>query len=83
MARGGRVAIVTGATGAIGEAIARQMAAADFEVLLACRNEAKAKQATERIIAATGNKRVRTAIVDLSRRAAIEDVARGFRGPLH
>jgi short-subunit dehydrogenase len=47
---GTRVALVTGATGAIGKAIARQIAAHPrFEVILACRDEAKAESAVKEI----------------------------------
>jgi len=45
---------VTGATGAIGKAIARQIAAhPDFEVVLACRDEAKAERAVREIVVAS------------------------------
>ena len=44
-----RTAIVTGANGAIGLAIARQLAAAGMEVVLVCRNGRKADEAVGRI----------------------------------
>lgn len=78
-----QVAMVTGATGAIGQAIARQLAAHSFEVVLACRNEAKGKQAVLAIQEATGNKDVRYELVDVSRRASIEALAGRWPGPLH
>lgn len=79
-----RVALVTGATGAIGHAIARQMAAtAGYEVVLACRNEDKARQAVREIIQTTGNQRVRYEIVDVSRQASILALAERWQGPLH
>jgi NAD(P)-dependent dehydrogenase (short-subunit alcohol dehydrogenase family) len=76
-------AIVSGATGAIGKAIARQMAAADFKIILACRNQTKAQRAVEDIANATGNANVAFSIVDLSSRAAIYDFAESWQGPLH
>ena len=79
-----RVALVTGATGAIGSAIAAGIAACPgFEVVLACRDARKAARTVERIVTATGNRRVRYEIVDVSRRAAVEALAARWRGPLH
>jgi NAD(P)-dependent dehydrogenase (short-subunit alcohol dehydrogenase family) len=79
-----RVAMVTGATGAIGKAIARQIAARQgFEVVLACRGEARADQAVREIVRATGNSRVRFELVDVSRRSSVEALAARWHGPLH
>jgi len=79
-----RVALVTGATGAIGEAIARGIARhGQFEVVLVCRDLEKAERAAERIRQSTGNDAVRTAIADLSRRLDIEALAARWHGPLH
>ena len=66
------VALVTGATGAIGKAIARQLAEHEaFEVVLACRNEEKAKQAVAEIQRATRNPNVRYELVDVSRCSSV------------
>jgi NAD(P)-dependent dehydrogenase (short-subunit alcohol dehydrogenase family) len=79
-----RIALVTGATGAIGKAIARQLAAHDgHEVVLACRDEAKAQQAVAEIQRATGNPNVRYELVDVSRRASIQALVARWHGPLH
>lgn len=84
MAQDHTVALITGATGAIGKAIARQIAAMPgYEVVLACRNEEKATQAVREIIQATGNKQVRYEIVDVSRQASIQALAECWQGPLH
>jgi retinol dehydrogenase 12 len=79
-----KIAIVTGATGAIGKAITRQIAEhSDYEVVLACRNENKAKQAVEEIKRTTGNDRVRYELVDLSLHKSITEFAKRWLGPLH
>ncbi|MFQ5592642.1 MAG: SDR family NAD(P)-dependent oxidoreductase [Anaerolineae bacterium] len=79
-----RVALVTGATGAIGKAIARQIAQQQaYEVVLACRNEEKARKAVTDIMRATGNSDVRYELVDVSRRSSIQALADRWRGPLH
>lgn len=79
-----RVALVTGASGAIGKAIARQLAERpNYVVVLACRNEAKAKATVQDIVQATGNSHTRYEIVDVSQQASIQDLAERWRGPLH
>ncbi len=79
-----RVAAVTGATGAIGKAIAAGIAAKpNYEVVLLVRDEAKARRATDDIVRATGNSHVRYEILDVSRKAATQALAESWRGPLH
>jgi NAD(P)-dependent dehydrogenase (short-subunit alcohol dehydrogenase family) len=67
-----RRAVVTGATGAIGGAIARQLADEGFELILPARNPGRVKRLPGTVVE-----------VDLARRASIEGFARNFRGPLH
>jgi NAD(P)-dependent dehydrogenase (short-subunit alcohol dehydrogenase family) len=78
-----KVAIVTGATGAIGIAIARQIAAKNYQVVIVARNEGKAQRAIDEIIHATENPDVRYEIADLSRRIEILALAKRWKGPLH
>jgi NAD(P)-dependent dehydrogenase (short-subunit alcohol dehydrogenase family) len=79
-----QIVLITGATGAIGRAIAQQIAATSgYEVVLAGRNEDKARQAVREIIRATGNQRVRYELVDVSRWASIRELAERWQGPLH
>ena len=78
-----RTALITGATGAIGEAIARQIAAMEcWTAVLAARSEKKARKATAEIRKATGNEDVYYELVDLSRRASIQALADRWPGRL-
>ena len=78
------VALVTGATGAIGQAIAQQLATQNgYEVVLACRNEEKGRQVVAEIKQATGNLSVRYELVDVSRPTSIQALVERWRGPLH
>jgi len=79
-----RTAIVTGATGAIGKAIARQIAATPgYAVTLVGRDEKRTRQAAGEIARTTGNETIDYAIADLSRRVEIEGLAEQWQGPLH
>jgi NAD(P)-dependent dehydrogenase (short-subunit alcohol dehydrogenase family) len=77
-----KTVLVTGATGAIGKAIARQLAAQGFAVILAARNEQKAHDALQEIRLATGNEDVYYELVDLSRKASIQALAGRWPGKL-
>jgi NAD(P)-dependent dehydrogenase (short-subunit alcohol dehydrogenase family) len=78
------VALVTGATGAIGQAIATRVASRpDYEVVLLCRNAAKAQAAVADIRQRTGNALVRSEIVDLARRDSVAALAERWEGPVH
>jgi NAD(P)-dependent dehydrogenase (short-subunit alcohol dehydrogenase family) len=79
-----RVALVTGASGAIGKAIARGIAEdPGHEVILLCRSETKARQACQEVSQSTGNGKVRYEVVDVSRWSSIQGLAKRWQGPLH
>jgi NAD(P)-dependent dehydrogenase (short-subunit alcohol dehydrogenase family) len=81
---GPRVYMVTGATGAIGKAIARKLAETkNSEVVLVCRDQNKAEQAVKEIIDLTGNTAVRFELADLSRYGDIRRLVERWTGPLH
>ena len=76
-------AIITGATGAIGQAIARQMAEKGFSVTLVARDENKAGRTVSEIIQTTGNKQVAYLLADLSRKQEIQKIAQSWNKPLY
>lgn len=79
-----RIVLITGASGAIGKAIARQIAAKPgYSVVLHGRSAEKTEQAAAEIKRATNNPDVRYVLADISRRAAVESLAQNWRGPLH
>lgn len=78
-----QVVLVTGATGAIGKAIAQQIAAtADYAMVLLCRDEAKGIKAVEEIKRATGNDHVWYEMADVSRKSSIQALAARWPGRL-
>lgn len=84
MGKGTTVALVTGATGEIGGAIARQLAALPgTSVVLAGRDEARTRAAAAEIARATGNRGVRHELVDVARKASVAALAARWEGPLH
>jgi NAD(P)-dependent dehydrogenase (short-subunit alcohol dehydrogenase family) len=78
------VAVVTGANGAIGLAIVAGIAKLpDWEVVLVCRDEAKARATEARVKKLLPSAQLRAEAADLSRRSAIEELAARIRGPVH
>ncbi|HEX6304128.1 MAG TPA: SDR family NAD(P)-dependent oxidoreductase [Anaerolineales bacterium] len=79
-----QVAMVTGATGEIGKAIAQGIAdKGDYAVVLAVRNADKAERTVADIIRSTGNQDVRYELVDVSGEKSIYALAERWEGPLH
>ncbi len=79
-----RLALVTGATGAIGKAIALQIAMQPgYRVVLLCRDRHRAAEAVSEITALSDNKRVSYEIVDVSSKDSIQDLAQHLEEPVH
>lgn len=79
-----RVALITGATGAIGRAIAEQIAACPgYEVILLGRDADRTQAAVAEIKRRTRNPRVRFELVDLARQESIAALAARWSGPVH
>ena len=78
-----KTALLTGATGAIGEAIARQLATQGYHLVLVARNRARAEAITARVMQACDNPHIHYEIADLSRQAEIEALATRWQGSLH
>jgi NAD(P)-dependent dehydrogenase (short-subunit alcohol dehydrogenase family) len=79
-----RLALVSGATGAIGKAIALQIAQQPgYQVVLLCRDPHKADKAVSDIIKHSGNQRVSFEVVDVSSKESIEVVARRLQNPVN
>jgi retinol dehydrogenase 12 len=78
-----RIAIVTGAYGAIGKAIARGMATEGYQTILVGRDEEKLKKLVQELTAQTNNENISHKAVDLSRESEIASFAQTWKGPLH
>jgi len=78
-----RTVIITGAYGAIGKAIARQIAQKKFRTILVGRDEAKLIAAVKEISQVTGNDNLGFEVADLSLKSSIEAFARRWKGSLH
>ncbi|MGB8297432.1 MAG: SDR family NAD(P)-dependent oxidoreductase [Polyangia bacterium] len=76
------VAIVTGANGVIGKAIASGIAQHGFAVVMVCRDEQRAAQALDEVRRASGSSDMRVELADLSRRESVFALAARWRGRL-
>jgi NAD(P)-dependent dehydrogenase (short-subunit alcohol dehydrogenase family) len=79
----GRRMIVTGAASGIGIETARALARTGAEVTLAVRNIDAGGQVAGDLIAATGNRNLRVARLDLADRVSIAAFVAAWDGPLH
>lgn len=78
------VALITGGTGAIGEAIALGLAKhPNTQVHIVARDPTKAKRTVERVRQASGNPQVHYHLCDLSRGDEIYALAKKWHKPLH
>jgi len=77
-----KTAIITGAYGAIGKAIATKIASEGFHTVLIGRDEMKLRSAKKEIEDNTGNKNVLFECVDLSRKQSIMHLASRWNGAL-
>ncbi len=78
-----RIAILTGAYGAIGKSIAEGLSGQGFQLVLVGRDEEQLKKVANSISKTTGNNNVSWQAVDLSRKQAIKSFAESWQGPLH
>jgi retinol dehydrogenase-13 len=78
-----KTAAVTGASGAIGQAIAQGLAEAGFEVVLIVRDERRGRAALEDIRRNVRDATLRLEVVDLSLLSSIRRLAGAWSGPLH
>src|SRR6185369_6153236 len=74
----GKVCMITGATGAIGQATAMGLARSDTRIILACRSHERGEQLKAAIIAATGNSAVEVMLVDLASQQSIRAMVAAF-----
>lgn len=78
-----KTAIVTGATGAIGKAIATQLAKSNYSVVIIARHLDKLSKAVNDIKAESNNPSVYYKHADLSQKKSIQSLADSWEGPLH
>jgi retinol dehydrogenase-13 len=70
-----KTALITGATGAIGKAIAFQIAQKGYKIILVARNETKANQLIDRLKKETGITHISLLLADLSRKREIASIS--------
>ncbi|MFF9458644.1 SDR family NAD(P)-dependent oxidoreductase [Streptomyces flaveolus] len=79
----GKRVVITGATSGIGVEAARVLAGTGADVTLAVRNTAAGGKTASDITAATGNKALHVARLDVSDRQSVESFVKEWDGPLH
>jgi len=78
--QGGKLAVVTGASGGLGFGVASRLAAAGAEVVMPVRNRGKGEAAAERIRAAVAGAKVSVRDLDLASLASVRSFAQGMVG---
>jgi NAD(P)-dependent dehydrogenase (short-subunit alcohol dehydrogenase family) len=78
-----KTAIITGAYGAIGQAIAEGIAASGFRVTLVGRDKTRLEKARTTIMQRTSNPEILFDVVDLGLQHEILEFSRRWKGPLH
>jgi NAD(P)-dependent dehydrogenase (short-subunit alcohol dehydrogenase family) len=79
----GRRAVVTGGASGIGVETVRALATAGAEVTIAARDIDAGQRVATSLIAATGNKKISVARLDLASQESVKAFARSWDGPLH
>ncbi|SEG40381.1 NAD(P)-dependent dehydrogenase, short-chain alcohol dehydrogenase family [Actinacidiphila yanglinensis] len=79
----GRRAVVTGASSGLGAETARALASTGAEVTLAVRDTTAGERVAKEITAATGNRAVHVAPLDLADPASVAAFTASWQGPLH
>ncbi len=74
----GRVAVVTGANSGLGHVTARELARKGARVVLACRSEARGREARDRIVAEVPGAQVELRLLDLGDLGSVREFARSF-----
>jgi NAD(P)-dependent dehydrogenase (short-subunit alcohol dehydrogenase family) len=74
-----KIVIITGANSGIGRETARALAAKDATVIMACRDEGRATEALDDIVATSGSKSVEVMPLDLASFASIRQFATDFQ----
>jgi NAD(P)-dependent dehydrogenase (short-subunit alcohol dehydrogenase family) len=83
MENNGKTAIVTGAYGAIGQAVAAGIAAAGYTTVLVGRDSDRLEKTKSLLVKRTGNPAISCEVADLGRQRDIRDVSLRLEGPLH
>ena len=78
-----KTAIVTGAYGAIGQAICLGIAEKNFKLILVGRDKVNLEKTRTMLVQRTGNDDIYCEALDLSSKNEILDFSRRWRGPLH
>jgi NAD(P)-dependent dehydrogenase (short-subunit alcohol dehydrogenase family) len=78
-----RVALVSGAYGAIGFALAKKLVASGYEVIMAGRSERRLEEAVATLLVLYSKANVYYEVVDVSRKNSIKELAARWQGKLH